>query len=166
MADVIHDNPIIQRFQQFVPVDVTGLAEALGLSVWEDDDLPKGISGKLFKDTSEHGGTAGYSIVVRASDAYVRRRFTVAHEIAHFLLHRNLIGNSITDDELYRSDLSNAQEAEANRLAADILMPDALVALNIKRYGADPAVLAPLFEVSEAAMRIRLGQKVSTSAQG
>jgi IrrE N-terminal-like domain len=163
MVDVIQSNPIIQRFQQFVPVDVTGLAEALGLNVWEDDDLPKGISGKLFKD-SDHGGTAGYSIVVRASDAYVRRRFTVAHEIAHFLLHRNLIGNSITDDELYRSDLSNAQEAEANRLAADILMPASLLASNIKRYGADPGVLAPLFEVSETAMRIRLGQKVGASA--
>lgn len=163
MVDVIQSNPMIQRFQQFVPVDVTGLAEALGLNVWEDDDLPKGVSGKLFKD-SEDGGTAGYSIVVRASDAYVRRRFTVAHEIAHFLLHRNLIGNSITDDEWYRSDLSNAQEAEANRLAADILMPDSLLAANIKRYGADSGVLAPLFEVSEIAMQIRLGQKVAVSA--
>jgi Zn-dependent peptidase ImmA (M78 family) len=160
MAEVIQSNPIIQRFQNVAPVDVTGLAEALGLNVWEDDDLPEGVSGKLFLD-SEHGG---YSIVVRASDAYVRRRFTVAHEIAHFLLHRNFIGNSITDDEWYRSNLSNAQEAEANRLAADILMPDALIASSIKRYGADPAVLAPLFEVSEAAMRIRLSQKVGTSA--
>src|SRR5580693_4208343 len=103
---------VVDRFQQSAPVDVTGLAEALGLTVWEDDSLPQGISGKLFQDPIR-GGAERYSITVRASDAYVRKRFTVAHEIAHFVLHRNRIGSSLTDDAFYRSNLSSREEAEA-----------------------------------------------------
>lgn len=149
---------VIIRFQNQPPVDVTGIAQALGLNVWESDtDMPDGISGKIFRDPFS-GGTEGFSIVVRASDSYVRRRFTVAHEIAHFILHRDQIGDLLLDNELYRSGLSTAQEAEANRFAADILMPVKLVAEYIKKFGgADPEVLAPIFQVSEQAMRIRLG---------
>jgi hypothetical protein len=69
---------VIERFQHSAPVDVTALAEALGLKVWEDDSLPAGISGKLFQDPVR-GGAERYSITERASDAYVRKRFTVAH---------------------------------------------------------------------------------------
>jgi hypothetical protein len=149
--------PIIERFQGSAPVDVTGLAEALGLRVWEDDSLPRGVAGKLFQDPF-NGGPEGFSIVVRASDPYVRRRFTVAHEIAHFVLHRNMIGSSLTDDALYRSGLPNTLEAEANQLAADILMPASLLASFIDRFGAKPSILAPIFKVSEDAMRIKLGR--------
>jgi predicted transcriptional regulator len=150
---------IIQRFQGSAPVDVSGLAEALGLTVWEDDELPEGVSGKICQD--ENSGPAGYSIVVRASDPYVRRRFTVAHEIAHFVLHRDRIGSSLTDDAMYRSGLSTREEVEANRLAADILMPRSLVIEHIKLWGTDAEVLAKLFNVSEAAMRIRLSSLAS-----
>jgi hypothetical protein len=148
--------PIIQRFQVTAPVDVSRLADALGLKVWEDDSLPAGTAGKLFQDPV-NGGVKGYSISVRASDPYVRRRFTVAHEIAHFVLHRNAIGTLITDDALYRSGLPTTMEAEANRFAADILMPKHLLDRYIAQYGVNTATLASLFKVSEAAMRIRLG---------
>jgi hypothetical protein len=148
---------VIARFQGAAPVDVTGLAEALGLSVWESEvDLPEGISGKLFRDPYS-GGSEGFSIIVRGSDPYVRKRFTVAHEIAHFVLHRDAIGESLADDELYRSGLSTRQEAQANRFAADILMPRRLIVDCIRRFGDDAQTLASVFKVSEAAMRIRLG---------
>jgi hypothetical protein len=146
---------VIGRFQNAAPVDVTGLAEALGLAVWEEEDLPERVSGKIFQDP-RNGGASGYSVIVRGSDPYVRRRFTLAHEIAHFVLHRNRIGSSLTDDSLYRSGLSSWEEVQANRLAADILMPRSLLARYIKSYGPDVDVLARLFKVSEAAMQIRL----------
>jgi hypothetical protein len=159
----IQAREVIARFQNEPPVNVTGIAEALGLNVWESDtELPPGVAGKIFKDPIS-GGSEGFSIVVRESDPYVRRRFTVAHEIAHFVLHRDQIGDLLTDDELYRSGLSSTQESEANRFAADILMPMHLVAQYIKRFGSDPQVLAPLFKVSEAAMRIRLGLRAGTT---
>jgi len=78
------------------------------------------------------------------------------------LLHRDQIGSGITDDALYRSALSDRREAEANRIAADILMPQPLVDEWLDRsdlLGVDDKLtyLREHFEVSEAAMRIRLG---------
>jgi hypothetical protein len=149
------EDSVIDRFQHSAPVDVTGMAEALGLNVWEDEDLPEGVSGKLFRDR-ENGGAEGFSIVVRASDAFVRRRFTVAHEIGHFVLHRDRIGSSLTDDAMYRSNLSTWEEVEANQFAAKVLMPTPLLSDCIGLHGKDARVLAGLLQVSEAAMQIRL----------
>lgn len=146
---------IIRRFQSAAPVDVSALAKALGVNVWESDALPREVSGQIIRDPL-NGGTEGYSILVRSTDSYVRRRFTVAHELAHFLLHRTSIGSVFSDDNLYRSGLPNQLEIEANRYAANLLMPVPLLRKHVEASGLDTAKLAEVFEVSEAAMRIRL----------
>lgn len=146
---------IAERFYESAPVDVTALAEALGIAVWEDDELPENVSGKIIEDP-DNAGSSGYSIVVRASDAYVRRRFTVAHEIAHFVLHKDRIGASLTDDGMYRSNLSTWEEVQANSLAAEILMPKELILRYVRQYGPEAPLLAKFFKVSESAMQIRL----------
>jgi hypothetical protein len=145
---------IILRHQSEAPVDVKGIANELGINVWEMT-LPEGISGKIFKDRL-NGGESGFSIGVQRTDWYLRKRFTVAHEIAHFILHRDRIGDELSDDAMYRSGLSTREEVEANRLAADILMPAQLV-LKLKTEGCDsPEKMAKALQVSEEAMRIRL----------
>lgn len=151
---------VIRKFQGAAPVDVIGLANDLGIKVWQSDKLAAGISGKLFKD-AKNGGSSGWSILVRNTDAPVRKRFTVAHEIGHFVLHRSELGDGIQDDEFYRSGLSNAQEAQANRLAADILMPFSLI--NQLTNGGIKAIdaLAAKLGVSQAALQIRLGIPVN-----
>lgn len=88
---------------------------------------------------------------------------TAAHELAHLLLHREEIGSGIEDDVLYRSSLSDRREHQANRLAADILMPEALLteareAAEEKGVGDVALYLSDLFAVSEAAMRIKVGK--------
>jgi hypothetical protein len=113
---------IIKRYQQSAPVNVASVAEALGLGLWESSNFPDGVSGKLMRDAA-NGGQAGYSIVVNSKDPHVRKRFTVAHEIAHYILHRDLVGSELVDDSLFRSGLTTREEAQANGLAADILMP-------------------------------------------
>jgi IrrE N-terminal-like domain len=155
----------VRRLQPKAPVNIAGIAAVLGLRVWESSSLPPDIAGKLFRD-AENGGNNGYSIVVRAQDPAVRKRFTVAHEIAHYLLHRHLFAKELVDDVLYRSGLSDQIEVEANYLAAELLMPWHLLA-----PVADQPVraLADMFEVSEQAMRIRLesgAQKVATPKYG
>lgn len=70
--------------------------------------------------STAQGGTSGVAIYVNKGHHVNRRRFTTAHEIAHFILHQDFIGDGIADDGLYRSKLSNAMEAQANKLAADI----------------------------------------------
>jgi hypothetical protein len=146
---------VILQHQQMPPVNVVAVANDLGVNVWEIPNLGKEISGKIFKD-AQNGGSSGYSIGVNATEGYRRKRFTVAHEIAHFILHRDKIGDELTDDAMYRSGLSTREEVQANQLAADILMPVAL----IRKFQAvdenDVELLADRFQVSVPAMRVRL----------
>ena len=151
---------LLRRLQPSAPVNVTGIARFLGLNVWESSELPKDVAGKLMVDKT-NGGVRGYSVIVRAQDPLVRKRFTVAHEVAHYLLHSRLFSKEIVDDALYRSALSSPIEAEANALAADLLMPRHLLApiedlMPIKE-------LADMFQVSEQAMKIRLGRQTLTT---
>lgn len=146
---------VISRFQSQPPVDVEGIANAMGVNVWESGSLGSDVSGKLFRDPI-NGGSSGYSILVNSADAFTRKRFTVAHEIAHFMLHRDLVGD-ITDDTFYRSSLTNAQETAANKLAAEILMPYLLIQSVIESGTNGIKALATIFQVSESAMKIRLG---------
>jgi hypothetical protein len=151
---------IIERNQTRWPVPVIRIANQLGLKVYSRSDWPDNISGRIFASEA-HGGTSGFAIEVNASHAKVRRRFTIAHEIAHFVLHKRLIGSELYDDGLYRSGLSNTSETQANRLAARILMPQHLIDEALELYGPDPARLSEEFGVSDAAMRIRLGLPLS-----
>jgi Zn-dependent peptidase ImmA (M78 family) len=144
----------IRNYQLRAPVDVKRMANDLGILVFELDNMPLGVSGKLFQDKKS---SSGWSIGVNKNDSATRKRFTIAHELSHFLLHRNYISNGVLDDVLYRSEyLSGAQETEANKFAADILMPYSLLqSAAIKATNVDD--LARTFGVSPQAMSIRLG---------
>jgi hypothetical protein len=155
-ADVSNAFDLIRSHQKNIPVDVSAIARDLGIAVWESRDLPSNVSGKLFRD-AKHGGKSGYSILVNGKDAYVRKRFTVAHEIAHYVLHRNEVGEGIVDDTHYRSILSGVKEDQANRLAASILMPMTHVR-RLLEQNVPPVDMAKMFQVSRQAMSIRLGE--------
>jgi len=146
----------LRALQTRVPVDVVRIAKEFGLTVWTQD-LPDNVSGMIKKD-ADHGGRAGYSIIVNGKHARVRQRFTVAHEIAHFLLHSDKIGDGLEDDSpLYRSELSTKEEVQANKLAAKILMTFHLLTIEMKSGVRDARELAERFDVSLQAMSIRLG---------
>lgn len=147
----------IEAFQDAPPVRLPELARALGVPI-KAATLGPGISGEIRPDDD-----GGFVIRINRHDPAKRQRFTVAHELAHYLLHRDEIGTGIEDDVLYRSSLSDRREQQANRLAADILMPGELVAeareaAEEKGVGDVVLYLADLFAVSEAAMRIKVGQ--------
>ena len=86
-----------------------------------------------------------------------RQRFTLAHELAHYILHKEKIGDNLTDNAMYRSKLSNVFERQANILASEILMPVNFVMQFIEE-NKSVSEMASLFKVSEGAMRIRLRQ--------
>lgn len=101
-----------------IPVPVGVVADRLGIEVLSTT-LDPNISG-LIKRKQD----GSFEIQVNDLDSPVRQRFTVCHEIGHFLLHRKLIDAvGIQDNILYRSNLSSLQESEANRIAAAILLP-------------------------------------------
>jgi hypothetical protein len=148
---------ISRRFRSAAPVNIAGLARALGLAV-RQADLGQDIAGEIFPDLYR-GGPSGYTIRVNASDSLPQKRLTIAHEIAHFLLHRNRIQNKLVDDRMYRSRLESGREKDAENLAFHLLMPTRVLG-ELRSTGLkDPAQLADRFKVPLIAMKRRMGIK-------
>lgn len=143
------------------PVDVDELAESLCcLRVRLAEDLtgvpgaPAGatLSGMLLPARRE--------VWVNVHEPWERRRFSVAHEVGHFLLHAGQDGAAVycrTGDLRPEPDTpERLREREANRFAAELLMPAALVTREVADHGPDPTALAGAFRVSAVAMAWRL----------
>ena len=144
---------LIGANQTKAPVKVIRIAHQLGLRVFIEG-MRASLSGKLYRDRES---SAGWSISVNKSHIPARQRFTIAHEIGHFVLHKDKVSETVEDDTFYRSSLSNWQEAEANRFAADVLMPFSLISQLIAEGVDTPEKLAESLQVSSVAMNIRLG---------
>lgn len=142
----------IRSHQNQAPVPVIATARALGIDVFEATNWPDQLSGMIKRVSYSD---SGFSITINANHPKVRQRFTVAHEIAHAVLHPEMIGDGITDDAMWRSGLPETAEYQANRMAADILMPEHLIREHAKGLWT-PASLAKLFGVSNKSMEIRL----------
>jgi Zn-dependent peptidase ImmA (M78 family) len=156
MAGILQADRIIAAHQAVAPVQIIDIAKAMGIKVYKVDNWPGNLSAMIRKD-DDRGGESGYAIYVNGKHPHVRRRFSIAHEIAHFALHKTLIGDGITDDALYRSNMSNAVEAQANRMAADILMPWHLIRQTTDAGVNTVEALAKHFDVSKSTMSIQLG---------
>lgn len=151
-------NEIFDRYSTEAPVRLVAMAHELGLEVFKSPLKPS-ISGLI--EPSETA-QSGFRIRINRHELAERQRFTLAHEIGHYVLHRDKIGGGIVDNIMYRSNLSSRYEVEANKFAADLIMPMILVRQKLNQLGravSDEAVtaLASHFRVSQAAMRIRLG---------
>lgn len=70
-----------------------------------------------------------WTIKVNRREAPERQRYTLALEIAHFVLNRELLveHGRVAHDVLYRSALPAQAEMDARKLALDILLPAAAV---------------------------------------
>lgn len=138
-------------YMKEAPVDVLACATAVGLPVYSAD-LGQGISGMIVR---RDGGFVCY---VDATEPSVRQRFTAAHELGHFALHRELIGDTHSDNYLLRAEgFTGYQETQANAFAADLLMPRELIQRKMEQGITSVADLARAFGVSQIAMSIRLG---------
>ena len=150
--NLIEIDKIIQEYQKSAPVKIFDLARAVGIKVRKSSSLGDEISGLIRRNSDD-----SYTIITNADHFVTRRRFTVAHEIAHFALHRDLIGNGVADDVLYRSGLSGSLERQANNYAANLLMPWHLINNAIEEGANSIEELAEKLKVSRTAMSIRLG---------
>jgi Zn-dependent peptidase ImmA (M78 family) len=147
---------VLDDVTRSAPVDVAAAAQRLGVKIFAAK-LAEKVSGVLVRDPS-YGTASGFVIFVDEDEPAVRQRFTAAHELGHFVLHKEAVGHKNEDNYLLRSDgMSNRQEAEANRFAAALLMPFDLVEDAMKSGITTPKDLAKHFKVSEIAMSIRLG---------
>jgi hypothetical protein len=129
-----------------VPVPVEAIAEDLcGLVVEEVADIP--VSGMLIP--------AERRVCLNATETRQRRRFTLAHEVGHWVC--QCLGGTAAPRYCRASDVgldasAKALEREANVFAAELLMPEAEVR---EAFSLRPA-LAEHFGVSDEAMSWRL----------
>lgn len=140
------------------PVPIEEIAEALDIVEVRIAEFD-GFEGMLLTDTSRSTG----AILANARGGSRRARFTIAHELGHYLLERHVLG----DEAGFRcraSDLREGrkdnrhrlQETQANQFAAEILCPTEAVSSTVS---AEPDLrdgerLRDAFDVSlEAAVR-------------
>ena len=137
------------------PVNVVAFAEALGVA-------------NVYLATFDESGLAGMiqrkqgvgAIWVNRFDSRTRQRFTVGHELGHWVLQLSDGADGAWKDPgvavAYRmAGLASDEERHANQFAAATLMPAPLVTELRERF-ASPAKLAAMFSVSLEAMQIRL----------
>ena len=147
-----------------VPVDVEFIAKKLGVEI-VSEDLGPDVSGLLVT----RGRTS--TIGVHERHAPVRRRFTIAHELGHFVLrhqfqpgeHVHVDRDRVVSERSPRASSGvDPKEIEANQFAAALLMPAKFVRMRAARFGSGPllddeiSALAREFKVSDQAMTIRL----------
>ena len=130
-----------------LPVPVESIAEdLLGLRV-EEAEL-SGISGFLYP--------AERLIFLNACDTPQRRRFTLAHELGHWIC-QHLEGTRQPvycrhEDVTAAEPPDRAREREANVFAAELLMPEPVVRAT---WNGNPARASATFGVSAEAMHWR-----------
>ncbi len=115
--------------------DIDAVAELLGITVFRaalGEDLTHGLSGAFFAHPE-----VGFSILVNLQMTPGRRRFTVAHEIAHALFH------SRSDRYVLSRPAGGAKEQFADAFAGEFLMPSEGVRRVMEEQGVGPRVTDP-----------------------
>lgn len=142
--------------------NIVKLANDLGVKVYAEEMWPYQSGYVEYAPTC--GSASNYRIVVNSRHSPERQRFTVAHELAHYLLHRDDKDYCFQSETRHRSDdyfeyeiqpEDKSKEREANGFAAAILMPPNLFVPSFERLGHDIRETAKLFFVSEDAVRRR-----------
>jgi Zn-dependent peptidase ImmA (M78 family) len=152
------------------PIPVEAIAQRVGLNV-VFQDLPRDTSAVIIRTSDGHR-----VIAVNASHSLTRQRFSIAHEIAHALLHLPAdppaSGDAVVDkpiEVLFRDGIAamgvDKREIEANAFAGELLMPakglrerfrELLQVSSRKATEALVRELAADYEVSTQAMGYRL----------
>lgn len=141
-------------------LQITSLCNHLNIEYFSAE-LPKEISGSILKNDKSDG----YVIYVNEKNSRARQRFTIAHEIGHYISFlcgshskKELEANGGLEDYAisYRKSGHHSEaEREANLIAAELLMPQERVEQLLER-GLTPEEMAEKFYVSISAMTMRI----------
>jgi Zn-dependent peptidase ImmA (M78 family) len=147
-------NVLKDNFLSEPPINVYLLAKNYGLKI-KEGLFPNGYSNISGFITISNGIPILY---VNSDDSQNRKNFTVAHELGHWILHKDRVESDPNLAILFRIPLGTLNkdplEKEANAFAAELLVPkEMLDKLKDNKSAKD---LAAIFEVSEEVIGYRL----------
>jgi Zn-dependent peptidase ImmA (M78 family) len=137
------------------PVDLRTIVDKLGLSYEEVDYFPDDVDSLIIPIENR------VVAVVNLKQSKSRRRFSLAHEICHYLYHqdRSVLEEVPTiDSPLAYSEHPSSKdpyEAEADIFAGELLVPLPMLK-TVYRAGLTAADIARSFDVSEAVASIAM----------
>jgi Zn-dependent peptidase ImmA (M78 family) len=137
-------------------IDLDPIVAKLGgrILIRPDIDLVDESSGSI-RIISE----ANFEIVLAQHTGLIRDRFTIAHELGHYVLHylyfRQVKKEEIGPVEAQRYG-SGRVEWEANWFAAGFLMPSDFFRAAYEKLSGDEIAIAAQFKVSAQAARVRI----------
>lgn len=148
---------------EVAPVPIEEVAPSLGIRV-QYEPAEDELSGFLLRDLSRQKAIIG----VNDLHSKNRQRFTIAHELGHYLLHEQ---EKLHVDRRFRiqrrdgnsSKGESEEEKEANLFAAELLMPVSFIRRDLAEVegldledDAAVSILAEKYGVSTQAMTFRL----------
>lgn len=141
-------------------IDLRRIAESLGATVVEEPFIGAGMSGVLIREPGKRP-----IIGVNKGDVEPRKRFTIAHELGHLLLHNDPyhVDTQIHLRDRRSSTAESIAEVEANQFAANLLMPARmlqkdLLAMDVIDIDGAAEELAAKYGVSLQAMTLRIAK--------
>ena len=150
----------LEGFEKHLPIDIQAIIQAHKIAI-RKQPLEDAVSGILVVKNGHA------TIGVNESHHPNRQRFTLAHELGHFLLHGDSSSVFIDASPVFYRDETSSEgskllEIEANAFAAELLMPESMlrkVTTNQPLDAFDEGAvrrLAAQFGVSTQAITIRL----------
>ncbi|MFY4757621.1 ImmA/IrrE family metallo-endopeptidase [Aliarcobacter butzleri] len=161
-----------QGFDFKIPVDIEGIINFLSIEIKNKPDFRKI---KVTGNITVKNGIPSIWINPMQNKMIERKRFTLAHELGHYVLHiapTNKLNDEIDDEKIVynRDDNWDKIEMQANNFSAQLLMPSNLLSEEVEkiiieyqkttneRIEKDIIIekLAKKFQVSLSAMEFRL----------
>lgn len=138
-----------------IPVNVKKIIASNGL-VLMSTDLDDSLSGAFLSNEKV--------VVVNKNHSLFRKRFTIAHELGHFQLHKNEADKEFIDGIFKREKKEDQQtltvERDANQFAAALLMPINEITREFQKLDLTSGDfindLSQKFKVSRESMNFRL----------
>ena len=130
-------------------IDIEHIIKNEGIVI-EYKNLPSEISGLLTSSNNKD-----WIVQINKNHHKNRQRFTLAHEFAHYCLHRYSY-SEFEDTTFFRANNDSIMENEANRFASELLMPEDKIRSKISAGCVNLSEMAIIFEVSILAMKYRL----------
>ena len=144
-----HNNILIQRDDKDYPLDIEKIIKGYQIEICKEE-MDYDISGYIEKRETK------WIIGVNKYHSHQRQRFTLAHEFAHYILHRHQFENQKHQDmALFRTNEINPIETEANQFASELLIPNEKFKKYLNEGMTKIGDLADKFNVSISAIRYK-----------